>query len=146
MTWRELWEMIASGERKNSTVNKWSSTEQASNETVYVAKKILEVPFCKSRRKLTVIPWTINVEQHWIKQDSNQSKKIKIELKSKRLLQRLIKQCEKDWGKQYFDWPILVFIRFIRKNLEHTEYIYVYCKMYWSAKHFVERKFSQTKY
>ena len=56
MTWRELWEMIASGERKNSTVNKWSSTEQASNETVYVAKKILEVPFCKSRQKLTVIP------------------------------------------------------------------------------------------
>ena len=48
--------MIASGERKNSTVNKWSSTEQASNETVYVAKKILEVPFCKSRQKLTVIP------------------------------------------------------------------------------------------
>ena len=39
MTWRELWEMIASGERKNSTVNKWTSTEQASNETVYVAKK-----------------------------------------------------------------------------------------------------------
>ena len=40
MTWRELWEMIASaGKDINSTVNKWSSTEQASNETVYVAKK-----------------------------------------------------------------------------------------------------------
>ena len=54
MTWRELWEMIASGERKNSTVNKWSSTEQASNDTVYVAKKILEVPFSKSRQTYIV--------------------------------------------------------------------------------------------
>ena len=56
MTWRESWEMIASGKRKNNTVNKWSSTEQASNETVYVAKKILEVPFRKSRQTFTVIP------------------------------------------------------------------------------------------
>ena len=31
---------------------------------------------------------------------------LKIELKSKRLLQRLIKQRRKGWGIQYFDWPI----------------------------------------
>ena len=37
-----------------------------------------------------------------------------IELKSKRLLERLIKQCEKGWGIQYFDRPRPVFIRFTR--------------------------------
>ena len=47
----------------------------------------------------------------------------KIELKSKRLLQRLNKHREKGWGIQYFQWPIPVFIRFIRKNHEYTEYI-----------------------
>ena len=31
---------------------------------------------------------------------------LKIELKSKRQLQRLIKQRQKGWGMQYFDWPI----------------------------------------
>ena len=31
---------------------------------------------------------------------------LKIELKSKRLLQRLIKQRQKGWGIQYFDWPL----------------------------------------
>ena len=49
-------------------------------------------------------------------EDRDQLKKIKIELKSKRLLQRVIKQLEKG-GIQYFDWPIPVFIRFIRKNI-----------------------------
>ena len=63
------------------------------------------------------------VAQRWIKQDRDQSKRIKIELKSKRLQRRLIKQCEKGWGIHwYFDWPIPVFIRsFIRKNHEYTE-------------------------
>ena len=37
----------------------------------------------------------LNVAQCWIKQDRDQSKKIKIKLKSKRLLlQRLIKPCD----------------------------------------------------
>ena len=31
---------------------------------------------------------------------------LKIELKSKRLLQRLITQRQKGWGIQYFEWPI----------------------------------------
>ena len=44
-----------------------------------------------------------------------------IELKSKRLLQRLIKQCEKGEGIQYFYWPIPVFIRFIRKKHEYND-------------------------
>ena len=35
------------------------------------------------------------VAQRWIKQDRDHSKKIKIELNSKTLLQRLIKQREK---------------------------------------------------
>ena len=29
------------------------------------------------------------------------------------------KQREKGWGIQYFEWPILVFIRFIRKKHEY---------------------------
>ena len=37
----------------------------------------------------------INVARRWIKQDRDQSKKIKIELKLKRLVQRLTKQREK---------------------------------------------------
>ena len=43
-----------------------------------------------------------NVAQRWIKQDRDKSKKIKIELKSKRILQSLIKQREKGWGIQHF--------------------------------------------
>ena len=37
-----------------------------------------------------------------------------MELKQKRRVQRLIKQAEKSWGKQYFDWPIPIVIKFIR--------------------------------
>ena len=48
---------------------------------------------------------------------------LRIESKSKILLQRLIKEREKGLGIQYFDWPIPVFISFIRKNHEYTEYI-----------------------
>ena len=62
--------------------------------------------------------WTINVAQSWIKQGRDS-----IEVKKFRLLQRLIKQRENGWGIQYFDWPIPVFIRFIRKNHEYAEYI-----------------------
>ena len=58
----------------------------------------------------------------------------------KKHLQRLIKQREKGCGVQYFDWPIPVFIRFIRKNHDY------YCKlmnesyMTWRGKVWLLRK------
>ena len=58
----------------------------------------------------------------------------------KKHLQRLIKQREKGWGVQYFNWPIPVFISFIRKNHDY------YCKlmnesyMTWRGKVWLLRK------
>ena len=74
----------------------------------------------------------------------------KTELKSKRLLQRLIKQREKGWGIQYFHWPIPVFIRFIRKNHEYSEYILLWkiikgSYMVWRGKVWLLRKITKKK-
>ena len=79
----------------------------------------------------------INVAQRWIKQDRDQSKKIKIEIKVKTTTAKtdrrewalldLSNNVKKAEVVQYFEWPIPVFIRFtprfIRKNHEYTEYM-----------------------
>ena len=86
MTQRELWEMIGAGGGgrgemetalwthyllvywnlsgvflywKHHKKKKWPSTEQATNETV--AKKILEVTFCKSRQISVAVDFIISV-------------------------------------------------------------------------------------
>ena len=60
------------------------------------AKELLSVGY------IYILTKAWNVAQRWIKQDRDKSKKIKIELKSKRILQSLIKQREKGWGIQHF--------------------------------------------
>ena len=65
--------------------------------------------------------WSIHMEE---KKTLPRISHVLIELKSKRLLQRLIKQREKGWGIQYFHWPIPVFIRFI---LRTYHIILIYC-------------------
>ena len=67
--------------------------------------------------------------------DSDQWKKIKIEFKSKRLLQRLIKQGEKRWSIQYFDWPITSLLTWWRLVLASRNNVYfsVSVHLVWSV-------------
>ena len=67
--------------------------------------------------------------------DSDQWKKIKIEFKSKRLLQRLIKQGEKRWSIQYFDWPITSLLTWWRMVLASRNNVYfsVSVHLVWSV-------------
>ena len=68
--------------------------------------------------------WSIHMEE---KKALPRISHVLIELKSKRLQQRLIKQREKVWGIQYFHWPIPVFIRFIlRTYIYYTHILYTY--------------------
>ena len=70
--------------------------------------------------------WSIHMEE---KKTLPRISHVLIELKSKRLLQRLIKQREKGWGIQYFHWPIYipVFIRFILPTyIYYTHILYTY--------------------
>ena len=66
--------------------------------------------------------WSIHMEE---KKTLPRISHVLIELKSKRLLQRLIKQREKGWGIQYFHWPIPVFIGFIYIAYVYLLYSYI---------------------
>ena len=56
------------------------------------------------------------------------SRKSESKIKVKKTTAKTDQTMSKAVGIKYFDWPIPVFIRFIRKNHEYTEYNYTVIK------------------
>ena len=78
--------------------------------------------------KVTILTCVKQKRKENKEQNNNNNKK------QPNMAKTLMKQREKGWGIQYFDWPIPVFyesssIRFIRKNHEYTEYRMYYFKI-----------------